>query len=1064
MANLNDVLYGLVNINSKMAKNINTLLDSVGEGFLDIGSLTFTDNVLTLQNAVILANGSNVSIENSSVELIGNKLCLVEYKSDKTIGLVVVDISDENYTYDSSSLDDTSKYFEVAGLYEGNYEDLRVKGMASKDNSIVKAINGALKAIDYDDSLNLEINLDILSRVSELEVNKADKAYVDNAIANIELPDLDTNIEGVVTADDLSEGTGHIANAYLTKEEFNEHLDNLQGTYDDSLPTNDKTITGAIKELFTNANNGKELIASAIGDKNINSGSTFNAMSEVIISKKDRISQRCQDSSYIPKDNETFDSISDVLDISEIDINQFTKIACGQFGTLALRVDKKVFGCGKNNYYELGLGKIKPLHTFYKNDVSDVKDIAMGSNHALLLREDGSVWSSGDGFNGQLGVNRTSHDFSTKVLSNIKFIACGFDSSYAVDLDDYLWVCGYNDFGQLCLGNTSNCPSFTRTNIDNVDKVFCGYDHVFILKKDGTLWGCGRNDYGQLGLGHLSNISTPEKVDIDDVKSVACGIYHSVLLKNNSYVYACGRNNNKQLGEIGLDTNQALYAYFTNLYVRNVNSIACGYNFTLFSKKDGTLWGCGANTYGQLGLPACTTVPKYTKIPIDDVLEVYCGHSHSFIITNNRTILSCGQNEGRLGHNNGVDTSTFTQVTDFELDSDFITRNLNCILSTEYIEDEPVTSENLIRLINRIKPTAHFIDSIAGSTYVTFIKLSNGEFRSCGEGAYYQLGKDSSTADISILRAWDFLDNVKAVTVASTTSLFLYNDGTLKTCGRNQYGEMGNGTDEATSSIKANPLTSLSLTNIDKIFALYTGFIAVAKDGTAYGWGRDGYGTFGLGDVLEKRSTPTQLPLRDIVDISHGTTVQCFYTLKDGTIWACGYNAYGQLGLGHQTTPIKTPVQFPLTTDEVAYIVGGSGWSAMLKKDGTVWTAGRSTSGCLGFGTVETVSTTFTQIASNVEAISGYSSNLYVLMNDGTVYGCGDNAYKQIANTDDANYVSLTKVEGLVDIKTIHAGLQSLLCIDNNNNMYVVGRNDGGQLGVHNTSTVSSPRTIARGV
>ena len=50
---------------------------------------------------------------------------------------------------------------------------------------------------------------------------------------------------------------------------------------DETLQTEDKTIVGAINELFQSANNGKELIASAIGEP-LNAEDTFSAMSSDI--------------------------------------------------------------------------------------------------------------------------------------------------------------------------------------------------------------------------------------------------------------------------------------------------------------------------------------------------------------------------------------------------------------------------------------------------------------------------------------------------------------------------------------------------------------------------------------------------------------------------------------------------------------------------------------------------------------------------------------------------------------------------------------------------------------
>ena len=61
----------------------------------------------------------------------------------------------------------------------------------------------------------------------------------------------------------------------------NENIDAKQDKVDNNLQTTDKTIVGAINELFQSANNGKELIASAIGEP-LSSNQTFQAMSNDI--------------------------------------------------------------------------------------------------------------------------------------------------------------------------------------------------------------------------------------------------------------------------------------------------------------------------------------------------------------------------------------------------------------------------------------------------------------------------------------------------------------------------------------------------------------------------------------------------------------------------------------------------------------------------------------------------------------------------------------------------------------------------------------------------------------
>lgn len=241
MANLNDVLQGLVNLNSKMANNINSMLDSIGEGFLDVGEISFNGNTVTLSNAVVLVNGSNKQVPNLSVTFTGNQICFLEFKADKSFALKLVNVTDANFNYNSSSLTSTSKHFAVARRYGNAIEDVRVIGMVSDDKTIVGALNGALKAIDLDSSADLELNLDALSRISALETNKVDRTYV----------------------------TNYVNTAIKDKIEKSYVDDNFVSKTNNNLATTDKTIVGAINEVFQRGNNVKQLLVDALIAKDV---------------------------------------------------------------------------------------------------------------------------------------------------------------------------------------------------------------------------------------------------------------------------------------------------------------------------------------------------------------------------------------------------------------------------------------------------------------------------------------------------------------------------------------------------------------------------------------------------------------------------------------------------------------------------------------------------------------------------------------------------------------------------------------------------------------------------
>jgi hypothetical protein len=87
-------------------------------------------------------------------------------------------------------------------------------------------------------------------------------------------------MSGRISIDNLSDSLKEmIANSGMTEEQIIELLENEEVI--DSLKTDSKSIVGAINELFQSANNGKELIASAIGEP-VSAEDTFSAMSSDI--------------------------------------------------------------------------------------------------------------------------------------------------------------------------------------------------------------------------------------------------------------------------------------------------------------------------------------------------------------------------------------------------------------------------------------------------------------------------------------------------------------------------------------------------------------------------------------------------------------------------------------------------------------------------------------------------------------------------------------------------------------------------------------------------------------
>ena len=191
-------------------------------------------------------------------------------------------------------------------------------------------------------------------------------------------------------------------------------------------------------------------------------------------------------------------------------------------------------------------------------------------------------------------------------------------NTFILKNDGTLYSTGYNNKGQLGLGNTTNRNTFTKVNIDNVKSIYCGYYHTFILKNDGTVYSTGYNNNGQLGLGNTTDRNTFTKVNIDNVKYVICGYYQTFILKNDGTAYSTGYNGRGQLG-LGDNTDRKT---FTKVNIDNIKSIYCGDYHTFILKNDGTAYSTGYNNNGQLGLGDRTDRNTFIKVNIDNVKSI----------------------------------------------------------------------------------------------------------------------------------------------------------------------------------------------------------------------------------------------------------------------------------------------------------------------------------------------------------------------------------------------------------------------------------------------------------
>jgi alpha-tubulin suppressor-like RCC1 family protein len=193
------------------------------------------------------------------------------------------------------------------------------------------------------------------------------------------------------------------------------------------------------------------------------------------------------------------------------------------------------------------------------------------------------------------------------------------------------------------------------------------------------------------------------------------------------------------------------------------------------------------------------------------------------------------------------------------------------------------------------------------------------------------------------------------ITVGGSHFVAVKRDRSLWAWGENTFGQLGDGT----TDFRAEPVRIGTNTgwvgivaggDIDPIGFAHT--VALHQDGTIWAWGANAYGQVGDGSLFARLE-----PVRVGSDTNWNLIAAgCQFTLAlktDGTLWSWGLNDNGQLGDG--TTQTRTvPVQTGTDRDWAAIAAGGtsaSSFTVALKTDGSLWAWGANGRGQLGDGT-----------------------------------------------------------------------------------------------------------------
>ena len=269
-----------------------------------------------------------------------------------------------------------------------------------------------------------------------------------------------------------------------------------------------------------------------------------------------------------------------------------------------------------------------------------------------------------------------------------------------------------------------------------------------------------------------------------------------------------------------------------------------------------------------------------------------------------------------------------------------------------------------------------------GESFRQWLK-SDGTIWGAGGGAG-KLGQNNNTSYSSPKQLgsgtdWRSLASSWGMTVASKT------DGTLWGWGENHTGELGQNNVTVYSSPRQIPGSTWSQWIATS--SAYNATMAIKTDGTLWAWGYNSYGELGQNDRTN-RSSPVQVgsdtTWSNPVDMDSKSIIK-----SDNTLWSWGMNLYGQLGQNSRTSR-SSPVQVPGTT--WSRISHGSQIQFAIKTDGTMWAWGKNNYGALAQNNKTDLSSPTQVPGTTWKSVVTDQSTVIATKTDGTLWSWGDSS------------------------------------------------------------------------
>lgn len=293
------------------------------------------------------------------------------------------------------------------------------------------------------------------------------------------------------------------------------------------------------------------------------------------------------------------------------------------------------------------------------------------SNYSVAthaIRRDGKLYAFGSNAQWQIGDGTNTQRNSPVKIGNLNWLK----------ITGNLWLTiGISSNGNIYRWGANGSTAitspylFSTGDYSDTSLIMPGnstYTCFFILKTNGELWGYGLNPSGvAMGISTSSTTGEPTRVASPTLWSYMASASHITTtglvtllgIKTDGTLWGWGANS---YGQIGNGTT-ATVGSFTQVGVATWTKVSIGYGHSVGIKTDGSIWGWGSNNYGQVGDGSTTNRTSPVLVDSGSWLDISAGSHHKLAVKSDGSLWAWGYNGNRqIGDGTGTTRTSPVQI------------------------------------------------------------------------------------------------------------------------------------------------------------------------------------------------------------------------------------------------------------------------------------------------------------------------------------------------------------------------------------------------------------------